>query len=83
MDLAQCGVHFAISAQESYTETMSDNVNPPLGELADEHDQLGWDITKHGRMIDHASEEEPVTVEWRDEESPTKRSFRSFLQQKG
>lgn len=37
--------------------------NPDPGEIADEHDQDGWDIEKHGRMIDFAADPDTGGVE--------------------
>jgi len=39
---------------------MDDKNNPPLDELADEFDEMDWDITKHGRFKDYI-EEPPET----------------------
>jgi hypothetical protein len=35
---------------------------PAHDRLADEDDVLGWDVDKHGRMADAASDEEPETI---------------------
>lgn len=43
---------------------MSDPVheeNPDPGTLADDQDELGWDVERHGRMRDHATDDEPAT----------------------
>ena len=36
----------------------------PSSDVPDEDDQLGWDVEKHGRMVDAASDDEPRTVVW-------------------
>lgn len=41
---------------------MSDPLLPKHDRLADEDDQLGWDRTEHGRMLDFAIEDEPETI---------------------
>ena len=41
---------------------MSDPQLPAHDRLADERDELGWDREQHGRMADHASDDEPETV---------------------
>lgn len=41
---------------------------PAYGEIADEDDLLGWDVDKHGRMIEYASDDVPETVCWEDED---------------
>jgi len=35
---------------------------PPLGELADEDDTLGWDRSKHGTFAEHAAPDDAVTT---------------------
>ncbi len=38
---------------------------PPLDELADGDDELGWDRGAHGRMLDAAAPDDAVTtVPW-------------------
>lgn len=34
--------------------------NPPLDELADENDTLGWDREKHGTFAEHAADDDAV-----------------------
>lgn len=36
--------------------------DPEPDEVADAYDQLDWDVTVHGRMRDHATDDEPITV---------------------
>lgn len=38
--------------------------NPDPGELADEGDARDWDVEQHGRMREHATDEEPPTIPW-------------------
>jgi hypothetical protein len=38
---------------------------PAHDRLADENDELGWDVNEHGRMVDHAAPDDAVqTVPW-------------------
>lgn len=46
---------------------MTENTEPPLDELADEQDELDWNVNEHGRMKEHV-EEPPETVLWMSEE---------------
>lgn len=41
---------------------------PKHDELADEDDELGWDVAKHGRMVEYATNplDEPDTVPLED-----------------
>jgi hypothetical protein len=40
--------------------------DPPLDELADEADELGWDREHHGRMRDQDADDDAVPTEpWR------------------
>lgn len=38
--------------------------NPAPDVLADDHDAQDWDRAVHGRMLDHADDDEPATVPW-------------------
>jgi len=38
--------------------------DPAPDQLADDHDQLDWNIERDGRMRDHADEPEPPTIPW-------------------
>lgn len=40
--------------------TEAQNDGPPLGELADENDTLGWDREKHGTFAEHAADDDMV-----------------------
>lgn len=49
---------------------------PPLGVLADEHDELGWERDLHGRMLDEATPDDAVITEgWTDEDDDRLRSY--------
>lgn len=39
---------------------MTDKENPPLDQLADDEDELGWDREKHGRMRDYATPDDTI-----------------------
>jgi hypothetical protein len=44
--------------------TVPDQNTPPLDQLADEHDQDGWDRAKHGSFADYATpDDETATVD--------------------
>ena len=38
-------------------------LEPPLGELADADDELGWDRDRDGRMVDQATPDDDVDLE--------------------
>lgn len=40
---------------------------PPLGALADDDDQLGWDREKHGTFAEHATPDDTVRTMPADE----------------
>ncbi len=42
---------------------MTTNPEPDPEQLADDNDQAGWDIDKHGRMAAHATADDAVTTE--------------------
>lgn len=41
-----------------------DQQNPDPKRLADDSDALDWNVDRDGRMADHASDPEPMTVPW-------------------
>lgn len=46
--------------------TPPERVDPAPDELADDRDELGWDVERHGRMREHATADEPTTIPWED-----------------
>lgn len=38
--------------------------DPAPDQLADEHDALDWDVDRDGRMVEHATGDEPATILW-------------------
>lgn len=37
---------------------------PAFDQLADDADELGWDREAHGRMVDYATDDEPLTMRY-------------------
>jgi hypothetical protein len=37
---------------------------PAHDRLADDRDELGWNVDVHGRMREFATDDEPATVPW-------------------
>lgn len=43
---------------------------PPLDQLADADDELGWDRALHGLMVDASTDDEPETVAYDPDDDP-------------
>lgn len=64
-DLLRPGVHLHLRDDRTGRTVMT-TPDPPLDELADEADELGWDREHHGRMRDQDADDDAVPTEpWR------------------
>jgi hypothetical protein len=42
------------------------DANPAPDQLADDTDDLDWDVDRDGRMREYATDDEPTTFAWED-----------------